>query len=223
MVNSSPIYKYIAEGEHQQQDFKFCINDSRKIAKTLVAFANTDGGRLLIGVKDNGNIAGVRSEEEYYMVEAAANIYSKPKVDFASRVWDVEGKKVLEVQIKPSSQKPHYAESDERKWIAYIRRKDENILASQIQLKAWKLEKSKKGLLIQYDDARKSLLNFLEVEKKISLSKFTRIAHIRRMQAENILAEFLFLGCITVDHEHTPTQYVLNENYEFDWDETKRK
>ena len=40
------ILKVIEEGEHQQQDFKLRIDDSRKIAKTLVAFANTDGGRL---------------------------------------------------------------------------------------------------------------------------------------------------------------------------------
>ena len=56
------ILKFIEEGEHQQQDFKLRIDDSRKIAKTLVAFANTDGGRLLIGVKDNGTIAGVNVE-----------------------------------------------------------------------------------------------------------------------------------------------------------------
>ena len=69
------ITKLIAEGEHQQLDFKFEIADAHKIARTLVAFANTDGGRLLIGVKDNGALAGVRSEEEYYMVEAAAKLY----------------------------------------------------------------------------------------------------------------------------------------------------
>jgi predicted HTH transcriptional regulator len=51
---STYIYKLIQEGEHQRQDFKYCINDSKKIAKSLVAFANTDGGRLLIGIKDNG-------------------------------------------------------------------------------------------------------------------------------------------------------------------------
>ena len=64
----------ISEGEHVRQDFKFEISDSRKIARSLSAFANTEGGRLLIGVKDNGRIAGVRSEEEMYMVEAAAQV-----------------------------------------------------------------------------------------------------------------------------------------------------
>lgn len=72
MSESDYIHALIAQGEHQQQDFKFEISDICKIAKTLSAFANTDGGRLLIGVKDNGKIAGVRSEEEQYMIEAAA-------------------------------------------------------------------------------------------------------------------------------------------------------
>jgi len=41
------IHRLIAEGEHQRLDFKFEISDARKIARTLVAFANTDGGRIL--------------------------------------------------------------------------------------------------------------------------------------------------------------------------------
>jgi predicted HTH transcriptional regulator len=82
----------IAEGEHQRQDFKYCINDSRKIAVSLVAFANTDGGRLLLGIRDNGSVAGVVSEEEYYMAEAAARLYSKPPIPFHIQVWKAEGK-----------------------------------------------------------------------------------------------------------------------------------
>ena len=72
ITDTDYIHSLIAEGEHQQQDFKFEISDARKIAKSLSAFANTEGGRLLIGVKDNGKIAGIRSDEEKYMMEAAA-------------------------------------------------------------------------------------------------------------------------------------------------------
>ena len=35
--------KLIGEGENQKLDFKYCVSDSRKIARTLAAFANTDG------------------------------------------------------------------------------------------------------------------------------------------------------------------------------------
>ena len=97
MKKKHPIEALIEQGEHQQLDFKFEVSDSKKIARTLSAFANTDGGRLLIGVKDNGAISGVRSEEEYYMIEAASKMYTHPEVPFTAKRWDVNGKAVLEV------------------------------------------------------------------------------------------------------------------------------
>ena len=78
----SYLKKLIANGENQQLDFKYCISDSRKIARTLSAFANTDGGRILIGVRDNGSIAGIKSDEEYYMVDTAVQLYCRPEIDF---------------------------------------------------------------------------------------------------------------------------------------------
>ena len=90
--SGSYIKNLILSGENQQLDFKFEISDSRKIAKTLVAFSNTDGGKLLIGVKDNGRIAGIRTDEEFFMVQAAADLYCKPEVSFESKRWVVEGK-----------------------------------------------------------------------------------------------------------------------------------
>ena len=48
----------IDEGEHQQQDFKYRVSNALKLAKSVSAFANTDGGRLLIGVRDDGNMSG---------------------------------------------------------------------------------------------------------------------------------------------------------------------
>ena len=106
MNSKDYIYKLIEEGEHQQQDFKFEISDARKIAKSLSAFSNTDGGRLLIGVKDNGKIAGVRSEEEIYMIEAAAKLYCQPQVNCQMQIHDIDGHTVLEVIVPPGTTKP---------------------------------------------------------------------------------------------------------------------
>ena len=112
LTDTDYIHALIAEGEHQQQDFKFEISDARKIAKTLSAFANTDGGRLLIGVKDNGKIAGVRSDEEKYMIEAAAQLYCRPEVDYSMQTVHVEGRSVLVVQIDESEHKPVFAKDE---------------------------------------------------------------------------------------------------------------
>jgi len=215
-LNVNPIYKLIAQGEHQRQDFKFCISDSRKIARSLVAFANSDGGRLLVGVKDNGKIAGVRSEEEYYMVEAAAKIYSDPKIEFTTQQWDVDGKMVLEVIIEPSSKKPHFAQTETGSWMAFIRKNDENILANPVLLKSWKLEKEAKGICFSYDQPRETLINHLASNESITLSKFSKIAMITRVQAENILAELLLLKCIDAKFGENPVTYSLNQFFNFD-------
>lgn len=215
-IEINPIYRLIAQGEHQQQDFKYCINDSRKIAKSLVAFANTDGGRLLVGVKDNGKIAGVKSEEEYYMVEAAAKMYSDPPIDFEVQQWDVEGKTVLEVSILKSLSRPHYAQNDEKKWVAYIRKADENVLANRVLLKAWKLSRSKKGLLFTYDEPRKALVDYLRENASITLTRYSKIAHLNRYVAENILAEFLNLGCLEINLDESPITYSLQEDFDLE-------
>ena len=75
--------KLIDGGENQQLDFKYCVSDSRKIAKTLSAFSNSDGGRLLIGVRDNGSIAGIQSDEEIYMVDTAAHVFCRPEINYS--------------------------------------------------------------------------------------------------------------------------------------------
>jgi len=199
MYKSIPyIKKLISEGEHQQLDFKFEISDSRKIAKTLVAFANTDGGTLLIGVKDNGNIAGVRSDEEYYMVDAAAKMYCNPRINFEVKKWTVDGKAVLEVIIPKSFACPHLAEVEPKKWMAYIRVKDENILANSIHLKVWKKQQQIKGIFLEFSDKEKLLLRYLENNPFISISKFCKVGMISRRAAEDILANLIALGLIEI-------------------------
>jgi predicted HTH transcriptional regulator len=212
-VNKS-IIKLIQQGEHQTQDFKYCISDSRKIARSLVAFANTDGGRLLVGVKDNGRIAGVRSEEEYYMVESAAKIYSKPTIEFTTQQHLVEGKTVLEVNILPSSEKPHFAKDDEGKWWAYFRKNDENRLANKIMIEVWKRQKSRNGILISYSDAEKILLDYLENNEKISVNKFARLAHLSHKEAEEIVINFRSLNMLKYCFGENRIDYSINEGFD---------
>jgi len=210
---SKYLLNLIQQGEHQTQDFKYCISDSKKIARSLVAFANTDGGRLLIGVKDNGNIAGVRSEEEYYMVEAAARIYSK-MIDFTTKQHFIDGKTVLEVMIKPSSDKPHYAVDENGKWWAYFRKDDENRLANKVMLEVWKKQKSTDGIMINYSDSEKILLDYLENHEKISVSKFARIAHLTYKQAEQIIINFRALDILQDCVGDTRIDYSINEAFD---------
>ena len=211
MEQSHHIQKLIAEGEHQQLDFKFEITDARRIARTLVAFANTDGGRLLIGVKDNGAIAGMRSDEEYYMVESAAKMYCRPPVDFDLKEWIVNGKTVLEIIIRKSALKPHFAAHKDGKWLVYIRVADQNLLANRVLLKVWEKEKLPKGVFLKFTETEKLLLDYLEANKSITLSKFQRMAGISRTRAETILVKFILLHTIQINFTSQNIFYNLRE------------
>jgi predicted HTH transcriptional regulator len=201
-TGSDPYIKnLIQSGENQQLDFKFEISDSRKIARTLVAFSNTDGGILLIGVKDNGRIAGVRTDEEFFMVQAAAGMYCKPEVTFESKRWVTEGKTVLEITIPKGNNYPYFAEAEPGKWLAYVRVKDENILATSVHLKVWKNKTHKSGILIEYSEKVKMLLEYLESGSSITISKFCRIAFLPRNAAESILADLVYLGLVEMLYE----------------------
>ena len=211
---NSYIYKLIQEGEHQRQDFKYCINDSKKIAKSLVAFANTDGGRLLIGVKDNGKIAGIKTDEEFYMVEAAAKIYSNPEIIFTTQQWQIEGKTVLEINIEQSNSKPHFAKDENGKWLAYLRIDDENYLAHKIQINVWKKQKSSKGIYFTYSDDEKFLIELLQQQSSVTFSKFFRLAHISRPSAENILTNFVLMNVIEMNTTKEGTTFSLNKQFD---------
>jgi predicted HTH transcriptional regulator len=211
---STYLYKLIQEGEHQQQDFKYCINDSKKIAKSLVAFANTDGGRLLVGVKDNGKIVGIRTDEEFYMVEAAAKIYSNPPINFLTHQWHAEGKTVLEIKIESSSTKPHYAKDEYGKWLAYLRVNDENFLAHKIQINVWKKSNSPVGIHFSYSEYEKFIIDYLQNNPSITLSRFIRLAHVSRNKAEEILTNFVVMDIIRMKTEKEGTLFSLNKMHD---------
>jgi predicted HTH transcriptional regulator len=196
MRKVSYIQALINEGEHQQQDFKFGITDSRKIARSLVAFANTDGGRLLIGVKDNGIIAGVRSEEEYYMIESAAQLYSKPEIRFESKVWKEESKTVMEVWVPPSPLRPHFVKEEGGIWQAYVRSRDENIQADEVLITVWQKMKQKKGALIRYTKIEEALFHLFQSKDQITLSDFKKSARISSKEAIDTLANLIVLRVI---------------------------
>jgi len=207
---SKYIINLIKQGEHQTLDFKHSITDSKKIARSLVAFANTDGGTLLIGVKDNGSIVGVDSEEEYYMIEAAAQMYCKPEIPFHVTKWNINGKAVLEVVVKPSKKRPHKAPDKSGDYKAFVRVKDENIVATSIQLKIWKADRPRKSIQMILSPKENSLFDYFKTNPKITVGQFSRLAFISRIDAENTLINLTVLGMIRYIATQEEEYFTLN-------------
>ena len=207
----------IKQGEHQQQDFKFKIDDAQKLARSVSAFANTDGGRLLIGVRDDGSIHGVRSEEEIFMMHAAAYKYCTPAPTIKFETLHVPtspmGGKLRTVVIctvEPSAMRPVFAleetgtgsateEGDpqhhQRQRTAFIRVADENIVASPIHLAIWRQQQRLQGEAYADTPEERALLNAIETHAEgLTLNQLLRTvspSSMRRQAAIETLARFV--------------------------------
>lgn len=191
------IKRLILEGENVSLDFKKTISSSQKIAKTLVAFANNRGGRLLIGVADDGSIKGVKAEdEEKYMITKAAHIYCKPALEPKFEEIYVDDKLILIAEIDKSNLKPHYAMDENNKWWVYFRVKDKSVLASKIIVDVLKESNNETGQLISYSDQEKKLLTYLEEHGRITLKEYSKLTRSAYKKAQKIIVSLILTGVL---------------------------
>ena len=133
--NNDFIKKVISQQEGLHLDFKQNLSSQLKIAKTIVAFANTEGGTIIVGVSDKGKLIGIDFEEEKYMVEEAIKNYCVPPVELTYEIYEVafweeeilpEEKYLLFLQIPKSNSAPHFVQTENGEPTYYIRSHDQS-------------------------------------------------------------------------------------------------
>lgn len=193
------IKRLILEGETVTQDFKKTITSCEKIAKTMVSFANNKGGRLLIGILDDGTIKGVKADdEERYMITKAAHFFAKPALEPLFEEYYVDDKLILIVTIPESDTKPHYALGDDGKWWVYVRVKDKSVLASKIVVDVLKRSNDDQGVLIEYSSKEKALLEYLATHERITVKEYCQLLNLSRRRAQRIMVDLVLSGLIRV-------------------------
>lgn len=210
MINKTQAFQIkqqIFTGEGVTIDFKKTITSCEKIAKTMVSFANNKGGRLLIGVADDGSIKGVKNEdEEKYMIERATSLFCKPMLEPIFEEIYIDDKLILVVNIAESDMKPHYALGEDKKWWVYIRVKDKSILASKIVVDVLQ-HNSDSPVIITYTENEKTLLSYLNINQKITLKEYALLIKLSRKKAAKILVGFILAGIIKVNSTETEEYY----------------
>lgn len=196
----------ISKGEGAQLDFKFRIDDQRKIARTLVAFANSHGGSLLIGVKDNGKIAGVNPEEEFHMIQGAADLFTKPEVQFESKTWQEGHHFVLEIVV-PKSELKHKALDDDGKLKSYVRVNDHTLLGNKILEKIWRLEKFGVNRPESFDEDTLALIQTIRESQPVTISKLYRSIPISKNRVDGIVSVLVFWNVIRMEMNESGTFY----------------
>ncbi|MDE6161099.1 MAG: ATP-binding protein [Muribaculaceae bacterium] len=209
------ILDLIAEGEHERQDFKFSITDAPKIARSISAFANRSGGRLLIGVKDNGVVAGVRNDEDIYVVEQAAEMYCRPAqhVEFAAFRVD-ERAVVIRASIAQAAERPVQARDADGAWTAYYRVADENIHAHPLMVAAWRRRGNRTGGIVLAaggDESRLLAMVAAAGERGLDPDEAAPALGLSRARAGGLISRLAAIGLIDFSYDGVRFRLVASE------------
>jgi len=203
------LQRLILQGENDRVDFKQRVRQPEKIARTLVSFANTRGGVILIGVKDNGTISGIDPEEEKHTLQLAADFYCDPPVQVQYEEVEEDNLTVLKVIIPESIHKPHFAKIKEDDWRGYVRVKDTSVQTSKMADKALAMEPEQFEPL-PLDRHENAILLYLQKAPRITLRQFMQLANLSERRAYRTLVKLVIHGYLRLHDKEKEAYYTLS-------------
>lgn len=203
------LQRLIWQGENDQVDFKQRVTQPDKIARTLVSFANTRGGTILIGVKDNGKVVGVDPEEEKHTLELAAGFYCDPPLLLSYEEVEFDGHTILKVTVPESKTKPHFAKIKEDDWRGYVRVKDTSVQTSKMVEKSFQVEEPTFER-IPLDRHERAVLDYLALNRRVTLRQYMKIANLSERRAYRMLVKLVIHGYLRLHDKEKEEFYTLS-------------
>ncbi|WP_299821790.1 ATP-binding protein [uncultured Pontibacter sp.] len=202
--------RMILRGENDTVDFKQRITQPEKIARTLVSFANTRGGFILVGVKDNGYICGVDPDEELHTLRLASEFYCDPPVALEYEEIESEHRTVLKVTIPESKQKPHFAKVKEDDWRGYVRVKDTSVQTSKMVNKTLQQEQPETQFeQLPLERHENTVLEYLQANPRITLKQYMKLANLSQRRAYRTLVKLVIHGYLRLHDKEKEAFYTL--------------
>jgi len=205
---AASLKELIRSGEGTQLEFKKTLSQLEKVAKTLVSFANTQGGVILVGVQDDKFVVGVNDvEEETFTLDQAINFYCRPAIKIELREEMVYGKTVLVIEVPESESKPHRSLSAAGDWLLYVRSGDECLIATPLVAKALEMEKEGRDHIKSKSltNNEKELYSFLDKKRKITLKDYAKLINVSKRRAFKILIDLTLSGKLFMHDFETTT------------------
>lgn len=205
------IQSSISGGEGQLIEFKKKVAHPEKIVREIVAFANSNGGELYIGVDDDGKISGLKfAEEDKFALEKAILRYCRPRIKFASEIIKISEKKsIIRYTIFESPKKPHYVIED-KKGKAYVRVKDRSVQASKEIREILRRSRNVKDVKFHFGDKEKMLMQYLQSNEYITINQLAEMADISKYMASRTLVLLVLANVLKVIPRELEDWYVLN-------------
>ena len=220
-------------GETDMVEFKRRFSDFDKIAKEIIAFANTRGGKILIGVDDDGTIVGVDSEKhEIELVSTTAEFYCDPAIDVDIEIVEINGLDVIVINVPESATKPHYLVprtnggakrgpvgkgrrqekevQDDQPRHAYIRQEDRSVIASkEVERVLASDHPDAPPLQLHIGKIERALFDYLESHPRITLREFRHLVNISERRASRSLVRLVRAGLIRIFTDEAEDYYTL--------------
>jgi predicted HTH transcriptional regulator len=209
MDHTERLMEWIKEGEHETQDFKLAVKQPDKIAKNIVAFANTSGGTILVGISDFGEIVGVDPEQEIYIINKAAREYCDPPVKIKYQTYESEGLTVLAATVKKSNVSDHAAIDKEGNRRVWVREFDECVSDGKKLQERERLEAESEPVPIFTND-NSGLVNYLKIHHTITIDQYMRLMDLPYALAKKSLDRMYHTGVLSRSGKKDSRYYSLN-------------
>jgi predicted HTH transcriptional regulator len=201
--------KLVQQGESAFLEFKRKAAHPEKIVREMIAFANTKGGILLVGVGDDKTIPGLKypEGESHVIHEALKNC--RPALEVKETFIPVgNARTIIQYEIPESNRKPHYQIVGSEKE-TYVRVNDQSIKASREIREIVKRAQKKKDIRFHYGEHEKFLMQYLEENEAITLTKFVELSGLKRFYASKKLVLLVLADVLNITPHEKGDLYSL--------------
>ncbi len=207
----------VKRGEGQRLEFKKKVNHPEKVVKELVAFANAEGGTLLLGVDDDATPSGVRSVEgELFILEESIKKLIRPRLEYSTALVKVNEKKgIAIVDVQRSKGKVYRVRSsnDLQKGKAFIRKDDKSIQASNVLCEILERRHKKKDIQFIFDEKVQSVINLCEKNGFTTIRQVKEAAGISKFMAARVLIRLVLANVLDVDPNEDEDRFYLKNSH----------
>lgn len=208
--------RLVARGEGRHLEFKRRVPEPERLAKEVLAFANSGGGHLLLGVDDDGSILGVKdSEEEEFALRRALRMNCRPRIVWSAQRIPITSKRdVILVTVPDSPRKPHFlvVNVEDGSGPAYVRVEDMSLEASPESVMLMQHEHSPNGVNFEFGETELLLMRYLEQYSKVTVDGFAQIADLDVSAAGKLLVTLTRAGILDQYREARGDFYMIHYN-----------
>ena len=197
-MNRRHLLELIEEGENIQCEFKRHFTTPEKIAREMIAFANTKGGYMIFGVDDDREVVGVDSEKsESEMIKDAAENFCEPRLVYSIDFIELYGKEVVIVSIPESDNKPHRLQDYENKFdinkaVVLVRVNDKSVTASKEMVRILRANSANLALKkYQIGQTEKMVFEYLSKYERITVKELSNLVNISERRASRTLVKMV--------------------------------